>query len=452
MSLKKIGQIVGVMFFMMLVSLTFRQVQAEAYCYVFTSDQDISVNLTRENSKEISCYALGDLPEGCYIAAKYDIDAITLVWNRDEEEELSYKVLIYFLKEGSGEIDFVIRDKDGNDLDSSTVYYNVINKDTIRIHYLDDSSDEYACDETEPGFVKIQSYEPSSNAYVYTNIADTWTSYSFKRTFKGWNTTEDGDGEWYYQGYVYSGDTDLYLYPQYTVDIDLSKLEGPEGDSSYGWKEEESGVVYSSTDQYTTTKKYVDFYPVEVTPSPTPTPVITPTPTPVSVPSQPATQTTPAPVIPPTYPTTTVTAITEEEEQDEANPEWDEDYEEEETATSKKTTKKTVTQFTVKGLKYKVLKNTSKKRTVAIVGVAKKGQKKYDIPAKAKFKGKNFQIVNIRKNAFKGCRKTKYLYIRSKTIQKIDKGALNGLSKKCNYKIIKSRMNKYRKMILKSLK
>ena len=192
---------------------------------------------------------------------------------------------------------------------------------------------------------------------------------------------------------------------------------------------------------------------------PTPTPEITPgcvtmppTPTPVSVPSQPPTQTTPAPVIPPTYPTTTVTAITEEEEQDEANPEWDEDYEEEETTTSKKTTKKTVTQFTVKGLKYKVLKNTSKKRTVAIVGVAKKGQKKYDIPAKVKFKGKNFQIVNIRKNAFKGCRKTKYLYIRSKTIQKIDKGALNGLSKKCNYKIIKSRMNKYRKMILKSLK
>ena len=192
---------------------------------------------------------------------------------------------------------------------------------------------------------------------------------------------------------------------------------------------------------------------------PTPTPEITPgcvtmppTPTPVSVPSQPPTQTTPAPVIPPTYPTTTVTAITEEEEQDEANPEWDEDYEEEETTTSKKTTKKTVTQFTVKGLKYKVLKNTSKKRTVAIVGVAKKGQKKYDIPAKVKFKGKSFQIVNIRKNAFEGCRKTKYLYIRSKTIQKIDKGALNGLSKKCNYKIIKSRMNKYRKMILKSLK
>ena len=193
--------------------------------------------------------------------------------------------------------------------------------------------------------------------------------------------------------------------------------------------------------------------------APTPTPEITPgcvtmppTPTPVIVPSQSPTQTTPAPVIPPTYPTTTVTAITEEEEQDEANPEWDEDYEEEETATSKKTTKKTVTQFTVKGLKYKVLKNTSKKRTVAIVGVAKKGQKKYDIPLKVKFKGKNFQIVNIRKNAFKGCRKTKYLYIRSKTIQKIDKGALNGLSKKCNYKIIKSRMNKYRKMILKSLK
>lgn len=177
-----------------------------------------------------------------------------------------------------------------------------------------------------------------------------------------------------------------------------------------------------------------------------------PTPTPVIVPSQSPTQTTLAPVIPPTYPTTPAIAITKEEEQDEANPEWDEDYEEEETATSKKTTKKTVTQFTVRGLKYKVLKNTSKKRTVAIVGVAKKGQKKYDIPAKIKFKGNSFQIVNIRKNAFKGCRKTKYLYIRSKTIQKIDKGALNGLSKKCNYKIIKSRMNKYRKMILKSLK
>lgn len=193
--------------------------------------------------------------------------------------------------------------------------------------------------------------------------------------------------------------------------------------------------------------------------APTPTPEITPgcvtmppTPTPVIVSSQSPTQTTLAPVIPPTYPTTPAIAITKEEEQDEANPEWDEDYEEEETATSKKTTKKTVTQFTVRGLKYKVLKNTSKKRTVAIVGVAKKGQKKYDIPAKIKFKGNSFQIVNIRKNAFKGCRKTKYLYIRSKTIQKIDKGALNGLSKKCNYKIIKSRMNKYRKMILKSLK
>lgn len=193
--------------------------------------------------------------------------------------------------------------------------------------------------------------------------------------------------------------------------------------------------------------------------APTPTPEITPgcvtmppTPTPVIVPSQPPTQTTPAPVIPPTYPTTTVTAITEEEEQDEANPEWDEDYEEEETATSKKTTKKTVTQFTVKGLKYKVLKTHQRSAQWRSLGWRRKGRKKYDIPAKIKFKGKSFQIVNIRKNAFKGCRKTQYLYIRSKTIQKIDKGALNGLSKKCNYKIIKSRMNKYRKMILKSLK
>lgn len=474
MPLKKVGQILGVMFLMLFGSLTFRQVQAEAYCYVLTSEDDISVNLNKETSKQISCYASGDLPEGYYMAARYDIESVTTVWSKDEKEENTYNLLINFLKEGSGEIEILIRDKDGNDLDSTTVYYTVINKETIKIHYLDDSSDEYECDEVEPGFVKIQSYEPSSNVDVCTDIAGTWTFYSFKRTFIGWNTTEDGDGEWYYQGSVYSGDTDLYLYPQYTVDIDLSELKGPEGDSSYGWKEDESGVVYSSTDKYTTTKDYVDFYLVEVTPSPTPTitptatptapptasptepptasPSVTPTPTPVSVPSQPPTQTTPAPVIPPTYPTTTVTAITEEEEQDEANPEWDEDYEEEETTTSKKTTKKTVTQFTVKGLKYKVLKNTSKKRTVAIVGVAKKGQKKYDIPAKVKFKGKSFQIVNIRKNAFKVCRKTKYLYIRSKTIQKIDKGALNGLSKKCNYKIIKSRMNKYRKMILKSLK
>ena len=452
MSLKKVGQILGVMFLMLFGSLTFRQVQAEAYCYVSTSEYDISVNLTKETSKQISCYARGDLPEEYYMVARYEIGSVTTVWSKDEEEEDTYNLLINFLKEGSGKIEILIQDTDGNDLDSTIVYYTVINKETIKIHYLDDSSDEYECDEVEPGFAKIQSYEPSSNAYVYTNIAGAWTFYSFKRTFKGWNTTEDGDGEWYYQGYVYSGDTDLYLYPQYTVDIDLSELEGPEGDSSYGWKEDESGVVYSSTDQYTTTKKYVDFYLVEVTPSPTPTSTPTPTPTPVIVPSQPPTQTTPAPVIPPTYPTTTVTAITEEEEQDEANPEWDEDYEEEETTTSKKTTKKTVTQFTVKGLKYKVLKNTSKKRTVAIVGVAKKGQKRYDIPAKVKVKGKSYQIVNIRKNAFKGCRKTKYLYIRSKTIQKIDKGALNGLSKRCNYKIIKSRMNKYRKMILKSLK
>ena len=215
------------------------------------------------------------------------------------------------------------------------------------------------------------------------------------------------------------------------------------------------GVITTPTPTPSPTMTPIPTPTVEPTPTPEITPgcvTMPPTPTPVIVPSQSPTKTTPAPVIPPTYPTTTVTAITEEEEQDEANPEWDEDYEEEETATSKKTTKKTVTQFTVKGLKYKVLKNTSKKRTVAIVGVAKKGQKKYDIPVKVKFKGKNFQIGNIRKNSFKGSRKTKYLYIRRKTIQKIDKGALNGLSKKCNYKIIKSRMNKYRKMILKSLK
>ena len=215
------------------------------------------------------------------------------------------------------------------------------------------------------------------------------------------------------------------------------------------------GVITTPTPTPSPTMTPIPTPTVEPTPTPEITPgcvTMPPTPTPVIVSSQSPTQTTLAPVIPPTYPTTPAIAITKEEEQDEANPEWDEDYEEEETATSKKTTKKTVTQFTVRGLKYKVLKNTSKKRTVAIVGVAKKGQKKYDIPAKIKFKGNSFQIVNIRKNAFKGCRKTKYLYIRSKTIQKIDKGALNGLSKKCNYKIIKSRMNKYRKMILKSLK
>lgn len=181
-------------------------------------------------------------------------------------------------------------------------------------------------------------------------------------------------------------------YPQYTVDIDLSKLEGPEGDSSYGWKEEESGVVYSSTDQYTTTKKYVDFYPVEVTPSPTPTPVITPTPTPVIVPSQSPTQTTPAPVIPPTYPTTPAIAITKEEEQDEANPEWDEDYEEEETATSKKTTKKTVTQFTVRGLKYKVLKTHQRSAQWRSLVWRRKGRKSMIFRRKSSSKETVFKL------------------------------------------------------------
>lgn len=458
MSLKKAGQVLMIMFLFLLGSLNFRQVEAEASAYVIASEYDLSVNLTRETSKEIVCRAMGDLPENYYLVARYDIEDVTTVWRKDENVENAYHLVINFLKEGYGQMQVILRDQDGNDVDSTYIYYDVVNEEVVRIHYMDEDGSEYICDDADPEFAKIQDYDPGSYASIDTYIDGKKKSYGIKRTLRGWNTTKAADGDWYYAGSVYSGKTDVYLYPQYYTKIDLSQIECPEDDTFLGWKDDEDSLTtYGRLATYTTTEKIVTLYGVwaSTLPSPTTMPVPSPSSSPSYILATPSTQPvyTPTPVSKPTYTPTQATSFYEEILQDEANPEWVEDDDEEAASTSsKKTKKKQETQFTVKGLRYKVLQNTSKKRTAALIGVAKKGQKKYDIPAKIKFKGKSYQIVSIRKNAFKGCSKTKYLYVRSKTIQKIDKGALNGLSNKCKYRIIKSRMNKYRKMILRSLK
>lgn len=154
------------------------------------------------------------------------------------------------------------------------------------------------------------------------------------------------------------------------------------------------GVITTPTPTPSPTMTPIPTPTVEPTPTPEITPgcvTMPPTPTPVIVPSQSPTQTTLAPVIPPTYPTTPAIAITEEEEQDEANPEWvklrrgrDCNFQENDKEDSNSVHSKRI--------EIQSAQNTSKKRTVAIVGVAKKGQKKYDIPAKTSSKEKVFRL------------------------------------------------------------
>ncbi|MBO4408171.1 MAG: leucine-rich repeat protein [Clostridiales bacterium] len=110
---------------------------------------------------------------------------------------------------------------------------------------------------------------------------------------------------------------------------------------------------------------------------------------------------------------------------------------------AKPSSKNTVT---IKGVKYKLSKGKA-----SVIG-AKKSKKSISIPAKIKVSGKKYKVTAIAVKAFSGNKKLKTVTIRSKTIKKIGRNAFKGISKKAVFKIPKTKLKRYKKMIGKASK
>ncbi len=127
---------------------------------------------------------------------------------------------------------------------------------------------------------------------------------------------------------------------------------------------------------------------------------------------------------------------------------------------------------TVFGLQYKIKKSTQKERTVVLWKASNKKIKKATIPNSIKIQSASYKVVEISKNAFKGCkqlqtatigkevriigngafsgcRKIKKVIIRSKVLKKIGKGAFAGVSRKAKIQVPKSKVAQYRKLMKK---
>ncbi len=96
---------------------------------------------------------------------------------------------------------------------------------------------------------------------------------------------------------------------------------------------------------------------------------------------------------------------------------------------------------------YKVLSNSSKKRTVSFVSFDKKNAKKVTVPASVKIDGKKYQVTQIEAKAIKMCKKLKKLTIKSAKLTKIGK---NNMSKKLTVKVPKKVKKSYKKMLKKA--
>ena len=127
---------------------------------------------------------------------------------------------------------------------------------------------------------------------------------------------------------------------------------------------------------------------------------------------------------------------------------------------------------TVFGLQYKIKKSTQKERTVVLWKASNKKIKKATIPNSIKIQSASYKVVEISKNAFKGCkqlqtatigkevriigngafsgcRKIKKVIIHSKVLKKIGKGAFAGVSRKAKIQVPKSKVAQYRKLMKK---
>lgn len=124
--------------------------------------------------------------------------------------------------------------------------------------------------------------------------------------------------------------------------------------------------------------------------------------------------------------------------------------------------------YTVKGVKYKVTANGTK-RTVTLVKPTSKNKKSITIGKTVTIKGQSFQITAIAANAFAKnkklkkavigasvktigakafyqAKKLKSLVVKSKKLTKVGKNALKGIQKKAVIKVPSSKLKKYKKL------
>lgn len=145
---------------------------------------------------------------------------------------------------------------------------------------------------------------------------------------------------------------------------------------------------------------------------------------------------------------------------------------EEPTKTDDKSEHKINKIFVYKKLKYQI-KNTTK-RTVRVFGAKSKKIKKVSIPKKVVYKNVTYKVVEVRANAFKGCKKLKSvtigsgitgigkkaffkckklkkILIKSKKLKKVGKKAFGAINKNAVIKVFAKRKKKYTKLLKKKI-
>lgn len=196
----------------------------------------------------------------------------------------------------------------------------------------------------------------------------------------------------------------------------------------------------------------------DMTPAPsvTPTPDMTPAPDMTPEPDVPVPDTTPSPDTTPA-PTPTPSIPIKIEPKKEPVP-----------ASQKKDTAKKGTEFTINGLKYKIL-TIGNKKTVSCTG-AQNSVKKLAIPATVQYKNQTYQVTAVSKNAFTGskrlqtatlgqniseigsrafanCKHLKKVTIQSKQLKKAGKNIFAGNSASPKIKTPKGKKEKYKKLL-----
>lgn len=125
--------------------------------------------------------------------------------------------------------------------------------------------------------------------------------------------------------------------------------------------------------------------------------------------------------------------------------------------------------YTVGGYKYKVLKSTGSKKTVAFAGVSNKKLTKILIPDSVKINGLTYKVTEISAKALKGNKKVKTvsiganvtkigkyafykagklanIVVKTKKLKSVGSKALSGISKKAEIRVPSSKYKKYKKL------
>ena len=105
------------------------------------------------------------------------------------------------------------------------------------------------------------------------------------------------------------------------------------------------------------------------------------------------------------------------------------------------------TKVTYKKCKYEVVNDSTNPFAVVFVGPTSKKVKTITIPAYIVIDNIRYNVIGIKANAFKGCKKLKIIKSKSKKLKKakIAKKAFKGLKKKVKVKVPKSKLKTYKK-------